>query len=122
MPSDSENKHVFHMTGAGVDMDPKGVFTIDRMTGEVFVSQELDREAISSYTLEVSVTDINGRLMEGPVALQVDVNDQNDNRPIFTETRYAGEVLEGSPTGTGRCSHRSPSTSVVFNFNHCGET
>uniref|UniRef100_A0A3P8YE45 Cadherin-13 n=1 Tax=Esox lucius TaxID=8010 RepID=A0A3P8YE45_ESOLU len=51
-------------------------------------------------TLEVSVTDINGRLIEGPVRLQVDVNDQNDNRPIFKETRYAGEVLEGSPTGS----------------------
>uniref|UniRef100_A0A8C7PQ72 Cadherin-13 n=1 Tax=Oncorhynchus mykiss TaxID=8022 RepID=A0A8C7PQ72_ONCMY len=51
-------------------------------------------------TLEVSVTDQNGKLVEGPVALLVDVNDQNDNRPIFKETRYAGEVLEGSPTGT----------------------
>uniref|UniRef100_A0A8K9XNI1 Cadherin-13 n=1 Tax=Oncorhynchus mykiss TaxID=8022 RepID=A0A8K9XNI1_ONCMY len=51
-------------------------------------------------TLEVSVTDLSGKLVEGPVALLVDVNDQNDNRPIFKETRYAGEVLEGSPTGT----------------------
>uniref|UniRef100_A0AAZ3P8R6 Cadherin-13 n=1 Tax=Oncorhynchus tshawytscha TaxID=74940 RepID=A0AAZ3P8R6_ONCTS len=95
-----ENDHIFHMTGSGADQDPKGVFTINRVTGEVSVSQELDREAISSYTLEVSVTDLSGKLVEGPVALLVDVNDQNDNRPIFKETRYAGEVLEGSPTGT----------------------
>lgn len=31
--------------------------------------------------------------------LDVFVIDQNDNRPIFRETRYSGEVLEGSPTG-----------------------
>ncbi|XP_010892326.1 cadherin-13 isoform X1 [Esox lucius] len=100
MSQGMEANHIFHMTGVGADQDPKGVFTIDRRTGEVSVSQELDREAISSYSLEVSVTDINGRLIEGPVRLQVDVNDQNDNRPIFKETRYAGEVLEGSPTGS----------------------
>lgn len=50
------------------------------------------------------MTDLSGKLVEGPVALLVDVNDQNDNRPIFKETRYAGEVLEGSPTGRWQCS------------------
>uniref|UniRef100_A0A3B3RFQ6 Cadherin-13 n=1 Tax=Paramormyrops kingsleyae TaxID=1676925 RepID=A0A3B3RFQ6_9TELE len=50
--------------------------------------------------LEVSTTDLSGKVVEGPVALEVSVIDQNDNRPIFQEARYAGEVLEGSPTGT----------------------
>lgn len=44
-----EDNHIFHMTGSGADQDPKGVFTINRLTGEVSVSQELDREAINSY-------------------------------------------------------------------------
>ncbi|KAG7255051.1 hypothetical protein CRUP_001993 [Coryphaenoides rupestris] len=50
--------------------------------------------------LEVSTTDFGGNLVEGPVILLVTVIDQNDNRPIFRDTRYAGAVLEGSPTGT----------------------
>ncbi|XP_066541207.1 cadherin-13 isoform X1 [Hoplias malabaricus] len=43
---------------------------------------------------------MSGKLLEGPVDLDVYVIDQNDNRPIFRESRYSGEVLEGSPTGT----------------------
>ncbi|XP_053356519.1 cadherin-13 [Clarias gariepinus] len=92
--------HIFRLTGKGADQDPKGVFSINKLTGEVAVSRALDREAIASYRLQVSTTDMTGRLVEGPVDLDVYVIDQNDNRPIFRETRYSGEVLEGSPTGT----------------------
>ncbi|XP_028814636.1 cadherin-13 isoform X1 [Denticeps clupeoides] len=92
--------HTFRLTGKGADEDPKGVFSINKYTGEVAVSRPLDREVIPFYRLQVSTIDMGGRLVEGPVDLEVSVIDQNDNRPIFKEQRYAGEVLEGSPTGT----------------------
>ncbi|XP_034161384.1 cadherin-13 [Pangasianodon hypophthalmus] len=98
--SDMKEDHIFRLTGKGADQDPKGVFSINKLTGEVAVSRALDREAIAFYHLQVSTTDMTGRLVEGPVDLDVFVIDQNDNRPIFRETRYSGEVLEGSPTGT----------------------
>uniref|UniRef100_A0A9J8DFU6 Cadherin-13 n=1 Tax=Cyprinus carpio carpio TaxID=630221 RepID=A0A9J8DFU6_CYPCA len=50
--------------------------------------------------LQVSTTDLSGKLVEGPADLDVSVIDQNDNRPVFKEPRYSGEVQEGSPTGT----------------------
>lgn len=53
--------------------------------------------------LDVSTTDFAGNLVDGPALLLITVIDQNDNRPIFRETRYAGEVLEGSPTGRSHC-------------------
>lgn len=40
--------------------------------------------------------------------LVITVIDQNDNRPIFKETRYTGEVLEGSPTGRRHCYIEGP--------------
>ncbi|KAL4657078.1 cadherin-13 isoform X2 [Arapaima gigas] len=98
--ADMQENHVFHLTGRGADQDPKGVFQINRLTGEVAVLRALDRETIASYQLEVSTTDLSGKVVDGPVVLEVSVIDQNDNRPIFQESRYAGEVLEGSPTGT----------------------
>ncbi|XP_058244395.1 cadherin-13 [Hemibagrus wyckioides] len=98
--SDMKDDHIFRLTGKGADQDPKGVFSINKLTGEVAVSRALDREVIAFYHLQVSTTDMTGRLVEGPVDLDVFVIDQNDNRPIFRETRYSGEVLEGSPTGT----------------------
>ncbi|KAM6937390.1 cadherin-13 [Xenentodon cancila] len=92
--------HIFRLTGPGADQDPKGLFTIDIDTGEMSVSRSLDREAVESYQLEVSTTDFAGNIVEGPTILVITVIDQNDNRPIFNEARYTGEVLEGSPTGT----------------------
>ncbi|XP_024912082.1 cadherin-13 [Cynoglossus semilaevis] len=92
--------HIFRLTGPGADQDPKGLFIIDIDTGDVSVSRSLDREAVDSYQLEVSTTDFVGNIVEGPALLLITVIDQNDNRPIFKETRYSGEVLEGSPTGT----------------------
>ncbi|KAM9753123.1 cadherin-13 [Menidia menidia] len=97
---EKQGNHIFRLTGPGADQYPKGVFTIDIDTGDVSVSRSLDREAIDSYQLEVSTTDFSGNVIEGPAILVITVIDQNDNRPIFKETRYTGEVLEGSPTGT----------------------
>ncbi|KAM4618194.1 cadherin-13 [Polymixia lowei] len=98
--TENQGNHIFGLTGHGADKDPKGLFTIDMDTGDVSVSRSLDREAIDSYQLQVFTTDLSGNLVEGPAKLLVIVIDQNDNRPIFKETRYTGEVLEGSPTGT----------------------
>ncbi|KAK1784616.1 hypothetical protein P4O66_003270 [Electrophorus voltai] len=96
--SDMKEDHIFRLSGKGADQDPKGVFSINRLTGEVAVSRALDREALAFYHLQVSTTDMSGKLVEGPVDLDVHVIDQNDNRPIFREPHYSGEVLEGSPT------------------------
>uniref|UniRef100_UPI003AAB2B80 cadherin-2-like n=1 Tax=Centroberyx gerrardi TaxID=166262 RepID=UPI003AAB2B80 len=96
--AEKPGNYIFRLTGHGADQDPKGLFTINMDTGDVSVSRSLDREAIDSYQLEVSTTDLGGNLVEGPAILVVIVIDQNDNRPIFKETRYSGEVLEGSPT------------------------
>uniref|UniRef100_H3CTS3 Cadherin-13 n=2 Tax=Tetraodon nigroviridis TaxID=99883 RepID=H3CTS3_TETNG len=97
--AEKSRSHIFRLTGPGADQDPKGLFIIDMETGDVLVSRSLDREAIESYQLEVSTTDFAGNLVEGPAILVITVIDQNDNRPIFKETHYTGEVLEGSPTG-----------------------
>lgn len=92
--------HIFRLAGPGADQEPRDVFSIDIHTGEVSVSRSLDREAKQDYQLEVSTIDSNENIIEGPEILKITVIDQNDNRPIFKETRYTGEVLEGSPTGT----------------------
>ncbi|NXI42452.1 CAD13 protein, partial [Galbula dea] len=90
----------FRLSGKGVDQDPKGIFRINEISGDVSVTRALDREAIANYELEVEVTDINGKTIDGPVRLDISVIDQNDNRPMFKEGPYVGHVMEGSPTGT----------------------
>ncbi|XP_061863620.1 cadherin-13 isoform X1 [Colius striatus] len=90
----------FRLSGKGVDQDPKGIFRINEISGDVSVTRVLDREAIANYELEVEVIDISGKTIDGPVRLDIAVIDQNDNRPMFKEGPYVGHVMEGSPTGT----------------------
>eukprot|EP00076_Gallus_gallus_P025463 XP_015148009.1 cadherin-13 isoform X3 [Gallus gallus] len=90
----------FRLSGKGVDQDPKGIFRINEISGDVSVTRPLDREAIANYELEVEVTDLSGKIIDGPVRLDISVIDQNDNRPMFKEGPYVGHVMEGSPTGT----------------------
>uniref|UniRef100_A0A8C2TVL6 Cadherin-13 n=2 Tax=Coturnix japonica TaxID=93934 RepID=A0A8C2TVL6_COTJA len=90
----------FRLSGKGVDQDPKGIFRINEISGDVSVTRSLDREAIANYELEVEVTDLSGKVIDGPVRLDISVIDQNDNRPMFKEGPYVGHVMEGSPTGT----------------------
>uniref|UniRef100_A0A8C3LVK2 Cadherin-13 n=1 Tax=Chrysolophus pictus TaxID=9089 RepID=A0A8C3LVK2_CHRPC len=90
----------FRLSGKGVDQDPKGIFRINEISGDVSVTRPLDREAIANYELEVEVTDLSGKIIDGPVRLDISVIDQNDNRPMFKEGPYIGHVMEGSPTGT----------------------
>ncbi|XP_010139265.1 PREDICTED: cadherin-13-like, partial [Buceros rhinoceros silvestris] len=88
----------FRLSGKGVDQDPKGIFRINEISGDVSVTRTLDREAIANYELEVEVTDVSGKTIDGPVRLDISVIDQNDNRPMFKEGPYVGHVMEGSPT------------------------
>lgn len=39
----------FRLSGKGVDQEPRGIFRINEMSGEVSVTRTLDREAIANY-------------------------------------------------------------------------
>lgn len=78
---------------------PLTVLRIRHLLRELHVQCGSNSFIFSSTQLEVSTTDFAGNLVEGPAILVITVIDQNDNRPIFKESRYTGEVLEGSPTG-----------------------
>lgn len=39
----------FRLSGKGVDQDPKGIFRINEISGDVSVTRPLDREAIANY-------------------------------------------------------------------------
>ncbi|XP_041124127.1 cadherin-13-like [Polyodon spathula] len=98
--SEMPDSALFKLTGKGADQEPKGIFYINKKTGEVLVSRSLDRERIAFYHMQVETTDLSGKTLEGPVDVEVAIIDQNDNRPIFKGGPHMGEILEGSPTGT----------------------
>nr|XP_006825997.1 PREDICTED: protocadherin Fat 4-like [Saccoglossus kowalevskii] len=77
-----------------------GHFAIDTDTGIITIDSELDHEAVVSYVLAVTVSDNGTPVMAADVDVTVNVNDVNDNIPLFTMETYTFNVLENSAAGT----------------------
>ncbi|XP_051980582.1 cadherin-1-like isoform X17 [Xyrauchen texanus] len=91
-----ETRMVYSITGEGVDLDPKGLFTIEKLTGNLFVTQKLDREKKASYRLIVHAVAAEVDIKETPMEVIVHVIDQNDNNPVFTQNPFSGHVPEAA--------------------------
>ena len=73
--------------------DGGGVFTLDVASGKITLGQNLDRETISSYFLQIQASDqdeILANRMTSVVNLTVSVSDVNDNVPRFTKDLFVG--------------------------------
>ncbi|XP_077058115.1 cadherin-1-like [Siphateles boraxobius] len=94
-----EVKMVYSITGEGANLEPKGTFTIDKLTGILYVTRPLDREKKASYRLISDATAVGQNIRENPMEIIVNVMDQNDNKPIFTQNPFNGNVPEASEIG-----------------------
>uniref|UniRef100_A0A669PXH9 FAT atypical cadherin 4 n=1 Tax=Phasianus colchicus TaxID=9054 RepID=A0A669PXH9_PHACC len=75
-------------------------FSIGTIDGEVRLTGELDREAVSNYTLTVVATDKGQPSLSSSTDVVVIVLDINDNNPIFAQKLYRVELEENTLTGT----------------------
>uniref|UniRef100_A0A2K5JS97 Cadherin domain-containing protein n=1 Tax=Colobus angolensis palliatus TaxID=336983 RepID=A0A2K5JS97_COLAP len=91
---------IYSIQGPGVDEEPRGVFSIDKFTGKVFLNAMLDREKTDRFRLRAFALDLGGSTLEDPTDLEIVVVDQNDNRPVFLQEAFTGRVLEGAAPGT----------------------
>ncbi|XP_035984856.1 cadherin-4-like [Fundulus heteroclitus] len=90
----------YSITGPGADQPPVGLFTMDKDTGNLYVTQELDREKRNMYPLQVHAVALGStRAAEEPMDVPVNVIDQNDSKPVFNQSSYVAEVPGASPTG-----------------------
>ncbi|XP_054696897.1 B-cadherin isoform X2 [Grus americana] len=97
---DRDTKIFYSITGQGADAPPEGVFTIEKESGWMKVTQPLDREHIDKYHLFSHAVSENGKPVEEPMEIIITVTDQNDNKPQFTQEIFRGSVPEGALPGT----------------------
>ncbi|XP_074895455.1 B-cadherin [Buteo buteo] len=97
---DRDTKIFYSITGQGADAPPEGIFTIEKESGWMKVTQPLDRERIDKYHLFSHAVSENGKPVEEPMEIIVTVTDQNDNKPQFTQEVFRGSVPEGALPGT----------------------
>ncbi|XP_036440339.1 B-cadherin-like [Colossoma macropomum] len=94
-----EVKVVYSITGEGADQDPKGLFTVKRNDGSLYVTRTLDREAKDKYVLQAHAIAVDGEDQEDPMEIIVYVIDMNDNTPVFTQDPFLGSVPVASAIG-----------------------
>ncbi|XP_063815399.1 cadherin-4 isoform X2 [Pseudophryne corroboree] len=97
---DRESMIRYSITGVGADQPPMEIFSIDPISGRMYVTRPLDREERSSYHLRAHAVDMNGNKVENPIDLSIYVIDMNDNRPEFSSPIFNGSVDEASKPGT----------------------
>ncbi|XP_024906692.1 protocadherin Fat 4 [Pteropus alecto] len=82
-------------------LSPSGSkFSIGTIDAEVRLTGELDREAVSNYTLTVLATDKGQPALSSSAEVVVVVLDINDNSPAFAQALYRVEMSEDTLTGT----------------------
>ena len=72
-------------------------FTINENTGSVTVSASLDYEDVTEYSVTITASD--GTLSSNE-SVTIQVNDVNDNPPIFSMNSYTAQVVEHSGINT----------------------
>lgn len=76
-------------------------FEIDSLTGDLFLSKELDYETVSHFLLRVIIKDYNNNPPQNnTVFLSIDVEDQNDHSPCFRDDFIVIGIEENVPVGT----------------------
>ncbi|KAJ9591219.1 hypothetical protein L9F63_002225, partial [Diploptera punctata] len=92
------NGDVFYSIVSG---NSQGRFAIDEATGQITVARLLDRETTSRYLLSVAAQDAGLSVrLSATTTVAVDILDENDNAPEFTQTESQVSVLETTPINT----------------------
>lgn len=110
----NENARITYKLNSTYDHETSLIFDIDKITGILRITGDLDREIRETYKLVVTAND-NGKIkMSSSVNIEINILDTNDNPPVFhgyTDTMYNennnnqipiyyASVTENTPIGT----------------------
>lgn len=74
-------------------------FSVNPMSGNITLVQNLDFETVANYTLTITATDEGLPPRSANTLILIVVTDSNDNPPVFSQTRYTGSLEENMPPG-----------------------
>lgn len=74
------------------------VFQINQYSGVITTQKSIDYETTASYTLIVQAINMAGKASNATLLIQV--QDENDNPPIFQQLHYHGSISEAAPVNS----------------------
>ncbi|XP_006816874.2 cadherin-23-like [Saccoglossus kowalevskii] len=77
-----------------------GDFKINKYTGELYVTGELDRERTPFYILNITACDNGKTISQTKTTVIIEISDVNDNAPSFTQEVYSGNLQENLNNGS----------------------
>ena len=90
-----ETDHDTHALTCHVSPD-----TLAASMGLITTSQPLDREMIASYNITIAAIDGGTPPLTGVGTVIINISDENDNAPSFTEASYETTIPENSMNGS----------------------
>ncbi|KAM3664852.1 protocadherin alpha-8-like [Ammospiza maritima maritima] len=97
---EGSNSNISYSLETLFPQDGKGVFGIDRKSGEIRLRTNLDFEEVSQYRLQVDATDQGNPPLSGHCKVVLEVLDVNDNAPEVWVTSLSVPVPEDASLGT----------------------
>ncbi|KAJ8301925.1 hypothetical protein KUTeg_020912 [Tegillarca granosa] len=99
-------------------------FKIEKSLGLIQTAKTLDREDVSIYKLEITISDHGTTPRSTTTTVTVSLLDVNDNAPIFTKNNFAFTVDEnvrrGTPVGTLTANDHDTGNNAYLKFEILG--
>ncbi|KAJ8922560.1 hypothetical protein NQ315_007590 [Exocentrus adspersus] len=83
-----------------VNSGAAGLFKIDSKLGHLTITRHLDYETAQRHSLIVTATDMGIPPLSANLTVLVEVQDVNDNPPVFERSQYSLSVLESLPVNS----------------------
>ncbi|KAF2894632.1 hypothetical protein ILUMI_11530 [Ignelater luminosus] len=107
------NGDVFYSIASG---NEDGRFEIDEATGQIVLARSLDRETTSKYRLTVIAHDAGlSKRLSSSTTVSIEVLDENDNAPEFTQTESKISVIETTAINTELVQFRATDADLGMN-------
>jgi protocadherin-16/23 len=74
--------------------DPSDIFSVNPETGEINLKRKLDHETTTRHEFMVHAYDLGPGEEQASMTVIVDVQDINDNKPVFEKSSYIFDVSE----------------------------
>lgn len=95
-----DNGVVQYKIVSGAGSSAGGLFAIDPRLGHLTLSRHLDYETTQRHSLVVTATDKGNPQLSANLTVLVEVQDVNDNLPVFEQAEYTVKVSEAMPVNS----------------------